>query len=98
MKKIKSPWYGFAWIVVWTAGLVWMLQLGIFDRTESIGLIIVWFVMVGITVYLLLQYLRREFKKQKVEKTIPAPAEPARNALCSCGSGKKYKRCCGSPS
>ncbi len=23
------------------------------------------------------------------------PAEPSRNSLCSCGSGLKYKRCCG---
>lgn len=23
------------------------------------------------------------------------PPTPARNALCPCGSGKKYKRCCG---
>ncbi len=33
------------------------------------------------------------------EEFIPEPAkaqpEPARNAPCPCGSGKKYKRCCG---
>jgi SEC-C motif domain protein len=25
----------------------------------------------------------------------PAPEKTARNALCPCGSGKKFKRCCG---
>jgi predicted O-linked N-acetylglucosamine transferase (SPINDLY family) len=29
------------------------------------------------------------------ENTAPAATEPRRNAVCSCGSGKKYKRCCG---
>ena len=31
------------------------------------------------------------------EGTVPVTAddEPGRNELCSCGSGKKYKRCCG---
>jgi uncharacterized protein YecA (UPF0149 family) len=28
--------------------------------------------------------------------TVPAIARIARNASCPCGSGKKYKRCCGS--
>ena len=27
--------------------------------------------------------------------TIKASKEPARNAPCPCGSGKKYKKCCG---
>jgi AcrR family transcriptional regulator len=35
--------------------------------------------------------------KQKQEQ--PSPSEPiARNAPCPCGSGNKYKRCCGSAS
>ena len=25
----------------------------------------------------------------------PGPAKRGRNEICSCGSGKKYKRCCG---
>jgi len=27
--------------------------------------------------------------------TAPTPGQPSRNAPCPCGSGKKYKRCCG---
>ncbi|NLZ89152.1 MAG: hypothetical protein GX916_06585, partial [Clostridiales bacterium] len=27
----------------------------------------------------------------------PRPKKPARNAPCPCGSGKKYKHCCGAP-
>jgi uncharacterized protein len=27
--------------------------------------------------------------------TVSKPATPGRNDLCSCGSGKKYKKCCG---
>jgi len=26
---------------------------------------------------------------------LPAEKEPGRNDPCSCGSGKKYKKCCG---
>jgi hypothetical protein len=33
--------------------------------------------------------------KQKGAQEKPAPASVSRNALCSCGSGRKYKRCCG---
>jgi uncharacterized protein len=28
-------------------------------------------------------------------ETVHAPAAPGRNDPCSCGSGKKYKKCCG---
>lgn len=33
-------------------------------------------------------------KTEKVEP-IKADAQPARNEPCPCGSGKKYKKCCG---
>lgn len=33
--------------------------------------------------------------KQKVEEEKPAAVVVGRNALCPCGSGRKYKRCCG---
>ncbi len=33
-------------------------------------------------------------KTEKVEP-IHADAEPGRNDPCPCGSGKKYKKCCG---
>jgi uncharacterized protein YecA (UPF0149 family) len=29
------------------------------------------------------------------DRPIRAESTPGRNAPCSCGSGKKYKRCCG---
>jgi uncharacterized protein len=30
-------------------------------------------------------------------KPVPRASEPGRNDPCPCGSGKKYKKCCGSP-
>ncbi len=48
---------------------------------------------------------KREYKKQlpgEDEEPLPPPVEPIhaqdrpkRNAPCPCGSGKKYKQCCG---
>jgi hypothetical protein len=35
--------------------------------------------------------------KGKRKQEIPAPVAAGRNALCPCGSGRKYKRCCGRP-
>ena len=41
-----------------------------------------------------------EAEKELIDKTekvepIKADAAPQRNAPCPCGSGKKYKKCCG---
>lgn len=94
MKKIKSPWYGVAWIVIWTAALAWFLTSGRFNQRECIGLILVWLILVGITVYFLAQHLRQQKSKRAV-KTVRATGSPSLNAPCPCGSGKKYKRCCG---
>jgi hypothetical protein len=93
MKKIKSPWYGVVWILIWTVGLALLLQFGAFDQKESIGLVLVWAVLVGITVYLLASHLQ----EAKTRKPAPNPslAAPTLNARCPCGSGLKYKRCCG---
>jgi uncharacterized protein YecA (UPF0149 family) len=34
-------------------------------------------------------------KKQRLSCTVIKPKEPGRNDPCPCGSGKKYKKCCG---
>lgn len=34
-------------------------------------------------------------KEQRISGTIVKPKEPGRNDPCPCGSGKKYKKCCG---
>lgn len=94
MKKIKSPYYGMFWIVLWTLALIWFLASDRFNTTESIGLIIVWTVMVGATVYVLYQNFRFS-KNIKPRVKQVEPVGPPLNALCPCGSGKKYKRCCG---
>jgi TRAP-type C4-dicarboxylate transport system permease large subunit len=94
MKKIKSPWYGLIWIAIWTVAVVWFLKSGMFNERESIGLILVWVILVGITVYLLIQHLRFGPGTKKTPIVSPA-SPPALNAECPCGSGKKYKRCCG---
>jgi TRAP-type C4-dicarboxylate transport system permease large subunit len=58
MKKIKSPWYGVVWIIIWTVALVWFLSSGMFNFRESVGLGLVWLILVGVTVYLIVQNLR----------------------------------------
>ena len=34
-------------------------------------------------------------KEQRLSGTVIAPKDPGRNDPCPCGSGKRYKRCCG---
>lgn len=34
-------------------------------------------------------------KEQRLSGTVIKPKEPGRNDPCPCGSGKKYKKCCG---
>ena len=38
---------------------------------------------------------QRNTQKQQTQQTVVKPEEPGRNDPCPCGSGKKYKRCCG---
>jgi hypothetical protein len=95
MNKIKSPWYGAVWIAVWTAALLWFLLSGMFDTRESVGLTIVWGVMVGVTVYLIVKQQRSLAAKARSARKVNPPAAPSLNGPCPCGSGKKYKRCCG---
>ncbi|MCF6176229.1 MAG: anaerobic sulfatase maturase [Victivallaceae bacterium] len=45
---------------------------------------------------------RQEFQQQEMQRRAMAAASqqqphPSRNAPCSCGSGKKFKQCCGKP-
>ena len=39
--------------------------------------------------------LKKFYKEQKVSTTIRKPKKIGRNDPCPCGSGKKYKKCCG---
>jgi TRAP-type C4-dicarboxylate transport system permease large subunit len=93
MKKIKSPWYGVVWIFIWTIALIWFIASGMFDQRESVGLVIVWIVLVGVTLYVLLQNFRLK-AKQTQGRLAPSMVSPSLNSPCPCGSGKKYKRCC----
>jgi len=95
MKKIKSPWYGLTWIVIWTVALAWFLRSGLFDQRESIGLVIVWAILVGTTVYVIYRHVMAHGWDSPAPKSAPKVENPSLNALCPCGSGKKYKRCCG---
>lgn len=95
MKKIKSPWYGMVWIVIWTTALMWFLYSGMFNQTESMGLIAVWVVMVGITIFMIVRQFRATGGFKKPEKKSVKGILPSLNSACPCGSGKKYKRCCG---
>lgn len=39
--------------------------------------------------------LKKFYKEQKESTTIRKPKKIGRNDACPCGSGKKYKKCCG---
>ncbi len=95
MKKIKSPWYGAVWILIWTAALGWFLLSGMFNTRECVGLIVVWLVLVGITVYLMVTQKTSSKGKARKPARASSPSVPSLNAPCPCGSGKKFKRCCG---
>jgi TRAP-type C4-dicarboxylate transport system permease small subunit len=98
MKKLRqSPWYGVVWILVWSVALVWFVLSGMFDTREVAGFAFVWLVMVGMTAYLL---WKRHQAHRRVALRTPAVAAktPALNAPCPCGSGRKFKRCCGAQS
>lgn len=82
------------WIVLWTVALIWFLSSNMFNTTENIGLIIVWVVMVGATVYVLFQNAKAQ-KMIRPKSTLVRTDKPTLNAACPCGSGKKFKRCCG---
>jgi hypothetical protein len=94
MRKIKSPWYAALWIGIWTAALVWFAVSGIFKGKELITIGIVWLVLVGATVWVLINRIVAD-RKTASKQSPQTPQKPALNALCPCGSGKKYKRCCG---
>ena len=94
MKRIKSPWYEIIWMSVWSAALAAIIGTGMFDTRETVGLILVWAVLVGMNVYSLVLYFRSH-RKSLLAATTPRPETPGLNAPCPCGSGKKYKRCCG---
>jgi TRAP-type C4-dicarboxylate transport system permease large subunit len=97
MKKIKSPWYAAFWVVLWTAALIWFLLSGMFNPRECVGLTVVWAVMVGVTVYLVVKQQMRAAEQERRKASLPSQAGPTLNGPCPCGSGKKYKRCCGVP-
>lgn len=44
---------------------------------------------------LTLERRKEIFKEFKASKTVRKEKEPGRNDPCPCGSGKKYKKCCG---
>jgi len=95
MKKLRqSPWYGVLWIAVWTVALAWFALSGMFDTREIAGFAFVWLVMVGMTVYLLWKRYQVHRRVGQRRQTVAA-AIPTLNGPCPCGSGKKYKRCCG---
>ena len=94
MKRIKSPWYEIIWMSVWSAALAAIIGTGMFDARETAGLILIWAVLVGMNVYSLVLFFRSN-KKTSVAPASPSPVAPGLNAPCPCGSGKKYKRCCG---
>ena len=49
----------------------------------------------GVEVLLMTGFLDGIYKKQKLSGTIVKGKKIGRNDPCPCGSGKKYKQCCG---
>ena len=47
------------------------------------------------TVIAIADYWRRRRPRQNGTSATPTTAKPGRNAPCPCGSGKKFKKCCG---
>jgi uncharacterized protein YecA (UPF0149 family) len=47
------------------------------------------------------EFLRLRRRRQKAARSASSRAiaafQPGRNTLCTCGSGRKYKKCCGNP-
>lgn len=95
MKKIKSPWYGLTWIGIWTAALAWFLGSGLFNELECAGLVIVWAILVGTTCYVIYKHIKVHGWRSLESKPAKKVETTALNAPCPCGSGKKFKRCCG---
>ena len=46
---------------------------------------------------LVLQWSQRKWSQTTPRPNQKVPRKIGRNELCPCGSGKKYKRCCGNP-
>ncbi len=44
--------------------------------------------------YRLMAHIFNQHPAKKLPQVVETPAEPGRNDLCPCGSGKKYKKCC----
>ncbi|MCX5873709.1 MAG: hypothetical protein NTY51_10840 [Deltaproteobacteria bacterium] len=61
MKKIKSPYYGILWILIWTAAIIWFMWIDMFNQRELIGLALVWLILVGVTTY----YVVLNFKMRR---------------------------------
>ncbi len=94
MKKLKSPWYEITWMSVWSAALAAIVRAGMFDVKETVGLILVWAALMGLCVYSLALHFKSR-RKSVLAAATPISEAPALNAPCPCGSGEKYKRCCG---
>jgi len=63
MKKIKSPYYGLLWILIWTVGIIWFIWTDIFSQRELTGLILVWLILVGVTSYFIWMNFKAKRKK-----------------------------------
>jgi len=46
--------------------------------------------------YQILSYDNHKYYRYEFADGIRSPVMPGRNDPCCCGSGKKYKKCCGS--
>jgi TRAP-type C4-dicarboxylate transport system permease large subunit len=97
VKRKRNPWYGVVWVIIWAAALIYFVWSGMFNQREAVAMFIAWAVLTGFTVYAVVRHVT--LSRARTRQTTPSlPATTARNAPCPCGSGKKYKRCCGNTS
>lgn len=94
-KKIKGPWYALLWIGIWSVSGLFFWFGPLFQWKEKVGLVIVCAILIAVTLFLLAKHYYEQRKKPQPVKAIRM--KPSLNAPCPCGSGKKYKRCCGAP-
>jgi uncharacterized protein YecA (UPF0149 family) len=48
--------------------------------------------LIPVCVFALRRFWRERESRSGIKRT---SSKPGRNAVCACGSGRKYKRCCG---
>lgn len=90
-ERLKAAWTAGSMVIPLTVGVI------IFYSTEGIGFAIGTAVIFLPLILLNYERFVRIYKLNSKKNVVPITKEriPKRNSLCDCGSGLKYKHCCG---